>query len=63
MNGGSTHWYVPEVPVFHVCAIHHVTSGQDAEGQKYIYSSVIGAQSKKHTKVIMFEQTLNVLTM
>jgi hypothetical protein len=63
MHGGSTLWYVPEVSDYHVCATITVTSGQDAECQKYIYSSVIGAQSKKHTKVIKFQQTLNVLTL
>jgi len=40
-----------------------VTFGQHAECQKNIYSSAIGAQRKTHTKVIMFEQTLNVLTL
>ena len=40
-----------------------VTCWQDGESQKYIYSSAIDAQRKKHTKVIMFEQTLNVLTL
>jgi len=40
-----------------------VTYGQDADGQKYIHSSAISAQRKKHTKVTMFEQAFNVLTL